>query len=91
MGRAYNSEHVALIGACYDAAVDDALSAGIPISQAMIARIANRLMQASDAGETEPERLKAWALNAIDESRFPAPADPYSSPSAAGKSAPTQT
>jgi hypothetical protein len=76
----YDSDHIALIGACYDAAVDTASAAGIPLSQAMISRVANRLLMVSDAGETDPQRLTAWALNVIDGSRFPAPTEPFSHP-----------
>ena len=73
MSTPSNSELSALIGDCYDAAVDAALAAGIPLSQAMVSTIANCLILASAAGETEPERLKAWALNAVDDVRFPPP------------------
>jgi hypothetical protein len=72
---AYDPERLALLGRCYDDVVGQATVAGITVSLDLIAKIAERLMTASNAGETDPERLKSWALNAIDPSRYPAPTD----------------
>ena len=75
----YEPEVVALMGAAFNNAREQAQKAGIYIAPAPLSDMACRLLAALDQGERDLGRLTEWALHGLDASKFPAPADQISS------------
>lgn len=69
----YEPEVVALMGAAYDDALQQAESRGVSLTPASRSIMASRILVLVEQGERDMSRLTALALNALDASRFPAP------------------
>lgn len=70
----YEPEIVALMGDAFDAACRQA--EGLALAPEQRAAMASSILASVERGERSLAVLTAWALNALDAARFPAPADP---------------